>query len=128
MIQINKREKVALQKAGALKYKLQPSRKHPAQEANFVTVNRQKSGPKRHTYIIETIEILAFLGRWDSLSFLQKITPTQAKMITDAGLVEENQIQRYGEYKEGAVMFVSYDGTYRIKKITELMKAAGIWK
>lgn len=128
MIRINKAERAALEAAGAIQYKLQRSRKHPAQDANFVTVNRQKSGRYKHVYIIETPENLAFLGRWDLLPNLQKINEQQVKIILDNHLLTEDQIQRPGEYKVGAVMFIARNGVARIKKVTELMKAVGIWK
>jgi len=127
MIRITKRERDELKRVGLLKEKLQPSRKHPSQDANFVVVNLSHSGRSKHTYITETTDVLIFLGKWDAVNCLQKIRPEQLNELKQKGAITEEQIQKPHEYKPDAVAFIGNDGQARIYKTASLMKAIGIW-
>lgn len=126
MILISKQEREALDKAGILQYH-RKLKNGGFNDANFVVVNRQHNGRTKHTYVTELPEVLAFLGKYDSMN-LQKITNEQLEVLKKDKLVTDKTIQKWGEYNPDATVYIDEDGCPRIKKVTSYMKKLGYWK
>lgn len=127
MIRITKQEKEALEEAGLIRYRRQYGNRI-VQDSNIVVTNREHVGKNVKTYyIVEEPEIMKFLGYYDNLN-LQKINDEQFNLLMEKGLVDENKIQHWGEYKPRAVCYQDQYGEYRIVKVTQLMLALGLWK
>lgn len=124
MIQISRLQRKKLDEVGLINYKKVGL--HP-QDPNLVVVNKEHLSRDKTYYVVETKEILLFLQMYDGLD-LQRIRPDQLQILLDANLVNEEKIQRPGEYKPGATVFQDDGGQYRCKKITNYMLALGLWK
>ena len=126
MIRITKQQRIAMEKVGLLAQKRYVKGEGWV-DSNFVIVNRQSSGARKHTYVTETPEILMYLQKYDGFN-LQLIRPNQLKTLKSKGLITDDLIQKPGEYKPGAIVFIDNSGQARMKKVTSLMIELGIWK
>ena len=124
MVLISREERKELEKFGLLKYKRVGF--HP-QDPNFVVVNKEHVGRDKTIYVAEEYDIMAFLQKYDGLN-LQKIRKEQVQELKDMGLIKDENIQEPHTYKKGAFIYLDDFGQYRMKKITDLMIALGIWK
>lgn len=123
MIKISKEERNNLEKYGLLKHKRVGF--HP-QDPNFVVVNKEHVGRDKTTYVAEEPNIMVFLERYDGLN-LQKIRKDQLDSLFEMGLVTESDIQQPHTFNPKAFVYLDSTGQYRMKKITNLMIALGIW-
>lgn len=127
MIRITKQERQALEKVGLVRYRKQYGYKI-IQDSNLVVTNREHIGKNSKTYyIVEEPVVMRFLGYYDGLN-MQKINESQYQLLLEKGLLNENKIQHWGEYKPGAICFENQYGERRIMKVTQLMLALNLWK
>jgi len=126
MIAITKIERRNLEKVGLLQYR-RKLKGGGFQDSNFAVVNKFHKKRNKHYYIVETPEVLAFLGRFDKLNY-QKITQAQLEILKKDCHVTDDLIQVYGEYKPNATVFVDQFNVIYCKKITGYMLTMGIWK
>ena len=124
MVKITKKEREELEKYGLLKHKKVGF--HP-QDPNFVVVNKEHMGRDKTVYVAEEPYIMAFLQKYDGLN-LQKIRPDQLKILQEAGLIKDNDIQLPHTYNPRALVYLDDYGQYRMKKVTDLMLMLVIWK
>ena len=124
MILITKDERAALDKVGLLKYKKTGIN---AQDQNFVVVNKEHMSRDKSYYVVESPEVMLFLGHYENLN-LQKVRKDQLKTLQDKKMLHEGNMQKWGTYVPNAIAFEDAYGQWRIKKITNLMLALNIWK
>lgn len=124
MILITKDQRAALDKVGLLKYKRIGIN---AQDQNFVVVNKEHMSRDKSYYVVESPEVMLFLGRYENLN-LQKIRNDQLKTLQDNNMLHNGNMQKWGTYVPNALAFEDEEGQWRIKKVTNLMLALGIWK
>ena len=124
MILITKYERAALDKVGLLKYKKTGIN---AQDQNFVVVNKEHMSRDKSYYVVESPEVMLFLGHYENLN-LQKIRKDQLKTLQDKNMLHEGNMQKWGTYVPNAIAFEDAYGQWRIKRITNLMLALNIWK
>ena len=124
MILITKDERAALDKVGLLKYKKTGIN---AQDQNFVVVNKEHMSRDKSYYVVESPEVMLFLGHYENLN-LQKIRKDQLKTLQDKNMLHEGNMQKWGTYVPNAIAFEDAYGQWRIKRITSLMLSLGIWK
>ena len=125
MLLIFRDEKDKLESLGLLKHKRIGLN---YQDANFQVVNREHPGRAKTYYVVETMEILTALGKFDKCENLIKISMDQLKQLENAGLIKENEIQHDGEYIYKAAAYVSRDGEVYIHKVAKFLLFLGIWK
>lgn len=127
MIKITKQEREELERVGLIRYRRQYGHKI-IQDSNLVITNREHVGKNSKTYyVVEEPNILKFLGRYEGLN-MQKITKAQFDLLKEKGLLPENKIQHWGEYKPGAICYENQFGELRIMKVTSHMIALNLWK
>lgn len=126
MILVTQSERKALELAGVLKPK-KKLRGGGYQDSNFTVVNRSHKGKDKQTYVAETPDIMAFLGKFEELN-LQKIRPEQLESLKISCGVNEAKIQNWGEYNPSATVFFDQKGQIYCKKIAQYMFVLGIWK
>lgn len=124
MILITKDQRAALDKVGLLKYKKIGIN---AQDQNFVVVNKEHMSRDKCYYVVESPEVMLFLGHYENLN-LQKIRNDQLKTLQDKKMLHDGNMQKWGTYVPNALAFEDAYGQWRIKKVTNLMLALGIWK
>jgi len=124
MILITKDQRAALDKVGLLQYKRVGIN---AQDQNFVVVNKEHVSRDKSYYVVESPEVMLFLGRYENLN-LQKIRNDQLKMLQENKMLHDGNMQKWGTYVPNALAFEDEEGQWRIKKVTNLMLALGIWK
>lgn len=124
MVKISKEERNGLEKYGLLKHKRIGFH---AQDPNFVVVNKEHVGRDKTIYVAEEYNIMVFLERYDGLN-LQKIRQDQLDSLFEMGLVSEEDIQKPKTFNPKAFIYLDSTGQYRMKKITNLMIALGIWR
>lgn len=124
MILITCDQREALDRVGLLKYKRTGLH---AQDQNFVVVNKEHMSRDKAYYVVESPEVMLFLGYYDNLN-LQRIRPDQLKSLKDGGYVSEKNMQKWGTYVPNAVAFEDVNGQWRIKKITNMMLYLNIWR
>jgi len=124
MILITKDQRAALDKVGLLQYKRVGIN---AQDQNFVVVNKEHMSRDKSYYVVESPEVMLFLGRYENLN-LQKIRNDQLKMLQENKMLHDGNMQKWGTYVPNALAFEDEEGQWRIKKVTNLMLALGIWK
>ena len=124
MILITKDERAALDKVGLLKYKKTGIN---AQDQNFVVVNKEHMSRDKSYYVVESPEVMLFLGHYENLN-LQKVRKDQLKTLQDKKMLHEGNMQKWGTYVPNAIAFEDAYGQWRIKRITNLMLALNIWK
>ena len=124
MILITKDERAALDNVGLLKYKKTGIN---AQDQNFVVVNKEHMSRDKSYYVVESPEVMLFLGHYENLN-LQKIRKDQLKTLQDKKMLHEGNMQKWGTYVPNAIAFEDAYGQWRIKRITNLMLTLGIWK
>lgn len=124
MLLITRDEKDKLENLGLLKHKRTGFHQ---QDANFQVTNRKHFGRAKSYYVVEDIEILTVLGRFD-LCNLQKITKEQLDQLMNAGLVTEDMIQHDGEYIPKPLAYISKDDEIYIPKVAKLLLFLGIWR
>ena len=124
MILITKDERAALDKVGLLKYKKTGIN---AQDQNFVVVNKEHMSRDKSYYVVESPEVMLFLGHYENLN-LQKVRKDQLKTLQDKKMLHEGNMQKWGTYVPNAIAFEDAYGQWRIKRITNLMLTLGIWK
>ena len=124
MILITKDERAALDNVGLLKYKKTGIN---AQDQNFVVVNKEHMSRDKSYYVVESPEVMLFLGHYENLN-LQKVRKDQLKTLQDKKMLHEGNMQKWGTYVPNAIAFEDAYGQWRIKKITNLMLALNIWK
>lgn len=127
MIRITKQERDALEKVGLIRFRKQYGNKI-VQDSNLVITNKDHVGKNSKTYyIVEEPTLMKFLGYYDGLN-LQRINDSQFELLVEKGLLTEDKIQHWGEYKSNAVCYENQFGERRIVKVTQLMLALGLWK
>jgi len=126
MILVTKSERKALDDAGVLTYRRR-LKNGGWEDANFTVVNRQHNSRDKSTYVVETPEILAFLGRYDDMN-LQVIRPEQLQILREKGLIHDKDVQHVGEYNPDATVFIDREGKIRCKKVTSYMFELKIWR
>ena len=124
MILITKDERAALDKVGLLKYKKTGIN---AQDQNFVVVNKEHMSRDKSYYVVESPEVMLFLGHYENLN-LQKVRKDQLKTLQDKNMLHEGNMQKWGTYVPNAIAFEDAYGQWRIKRITNLMLTLNIWK
>ena len=124
MILITKDERAALDNVGLLKYKKTGIN---AQDQNFVVVNKEHMSRDKSYYVVESPEVMLFLGHYENLN-LQKVRKDQLKTLQDKKMLHEGNMQKWGTYVPNAIAFEDVYGQWRIKRITNLMLTLGIWK
>ena len=124
MILITKDERAALDKVGLLKYKKTGIN---AQDQNFVVVNKEHMSRDKSYYVVESPEVMLFLGHYENLNLL-KVRKDQLKTLEDKKMLHEGNMQKWGTYVPNAIAFEDAYGQWRIKRITNLMLALNIWK
>ena len=124
MILITKDERAALDNVGLLKYKKTGIN---AQDQNFVVVNKEHMSRDKSYYVVESPEVMLFLGHYENLN-LQKVRKDQLKTLQDKKMLHEGNMQKWGTYVPNAIAFEDAYGQWRIKRITNLMLALNIWK
>lgn len=124
MILITKDQRAALDKVGLLKYKRTGIN---AQDQNFVVVNKEHMSRDKGYYVVESPEVMLFLGYYENLN-LQKIRNDQLKTLQDKKMLHDGNMQKWGTYVPNALAFEDAYGQWRIKKVTNLMLALNIWK
>lgn len=123
MIKVSKYERKELERVGLLKNRqvgLNP------QDANYTVTNREHVGRDKTIYVAEEPEIMLFLGKYDDLN-LQRISVNQYNKLVEKKILNDANIQRWGEYKVNAICFQDSYGVYRCKKISKIMLELGIW-
>ena len=113
-----------LDQVGLLKYK-RVGYNH--QDANFRVVNREHVSRDKSYYVTEEPEIMLFLGKYENQNVIE-ITQEQFNSLKEAGILNENNIQKWREYVPKAVCFIDQYGNYRVRKITKVMVHLGFWK
>lgn len=127
MIRITKQEKESLESVGLIRYRIQRGNRI-YQDSNLVVTNREHVGKNSKTYyVVEEPAILKYLGYYDTLN-LQRINDEQYETLVAKGLLNEDRIQRWGEYKPDAVCYFDQFGEKRITKVAQLMIALGLWR
>jgi hypothetical protein len=124
MILITKDQRAALDKVGLLQYKRVGIN---AQDQNFVVVNKEHMSRDKSYYVVESPEVMLFLGRYENLN-LQKIRNDQLKTLQENKMLHDGNMQKWGTYVPNALAFEDEEGQWRIKKVTNLMLALNIWK
>ena len=124
MILITKYERAALDKVGLLKYKKTGIN---AQDQNFVVVNKEHMSRDKSYYVVESPEVMLFLGHYENLN-LQKVRKDQLKTLQDKKMLHDGNMQKWGTYVPNAIAFEDAYGQWRIKRITNLMLTLNIWK
>lgn len=124
MILITKDERAALDNVGLLKYKKTGIN---AQDQNFVVVNKEHMSRDKSYYVVESPEVMLFLGHYENLN-LQKVRKDQLKTLQDKKMLHDGNMQKWGTYVPNAIAFEDAYGQWRIKRITSLMLSLGIWK
>ena len=124
MILITKDERAALDNVGLLKYKKTGIN---AQDQNFVVVNKEHMSRDKSYYVVESPEVMLFLGHYENLN-LQKVRKDQLKTLQDKKMLHDGNMQKWGTYVPNAIAFEDAYGQWRIKRITNLMLTLGIWK
>ena len=124
MIRVSKRERKSLEEVGLIKYKRKGVN---YQDANIVVANREHLSKSKTSYITEEPEIMKFLGRFEDLN-MQKISRSQLKQLEDQEKITDENIQKSGEYKPKAFIYIKNDGIILMDKIAKYMLALGIWK
>lgn len=124
MILITKYEREALDKVGLLKYKRTGIN---AQDQNFVVVNKEHASRDKGYYVVESPEIMLFLGHYENLN-LQRIRNDQLKALQDKKMLHDENMQKWGTYVPNALAFEDAYGQWRIKKVTNMMTFLGIWR
>lgn len=124
MVKITKSEREALERVGLLRHKKVG---YNACDPSFYVANKEHTGRNKHTYIVESPEVMKFLGRYEDQN-LQRINEKQYESLCEAGLVNEKNTQYWGQYNPKAICYQSQFGEFRIAKITPLMMHLGLWK
>lgn len=127
LIKISKNERNLLQDAGLIKERKVNKNGLITQDANLVVCNKEHVGKNSKTYyVVESFDILAFLGKYDMIN-VQKITDDQLASLMDKGYVNNSNIQTWGNFVKGAIVFQDYKGQYYVKKISKMLLDVGIW-
>lgn len=125
MFAISRQERAQLEAVGLLKHRRTGAFR---QDANFTVTNREHCGRDKTTYVAEEPEICLFLGKYDLLANpLQRLSPTQFKILTEKGYFNDKNIQHWGQYVPNAIAFEDSFGNWRCKKVTKIMIELGIW-
>lgn len=124
MLKISRAVRDELEKVGILRFK--KNGEFP-EEQNFVVTNKQHRSRDKSYYVVEEQDVLLYLEKYDGLN-LQMITPTQLKKLQELKLINDSKIQHPHEYKPNAIAYIDSTGQCRIKKVTNIMIALGIWK
>lgn len=124
MIPITKSERKALDNVGLIKYRRVGIN---AQDANIQIANREHMSRAKTDYITEEPEIMKFLGHFENFN-MQRISNSQLKQLKDKGMATEDNIQKVGEYKPTAFIYIKCNGTILMDKIAKYMIFLGIWK
>lgn len=124
MVKITKTEREALEKVGLLKHK---KTGYNSCDPSFYVANKEHTGRNKHTYIVESPEVMKFLGRYENQN-LQRINEKQYESLCEAGLVHEKNTQYWGQYNPKAICYQSQFGDFRVAKITPIMMHLGLWK
>lgn len=124
MIKITNSERKSLERVGLLKHKKTGFR---TSDPNFYVANKEHTGRNKHTYIVETPEVMKFLGYYDGMN-LQRINEKQFELLYENGYVNDKNIQKWGEYNPKAICYENAFGEYRVIKITSIMLFLGLWK
>ncbi len=124
MVKITKTEREALERVGLLRHKRTG---YNACDPSFYVANKEHTGRNKHTYIVESPEVMKFLGRYEDQN-LQRINEKQYESLCEAGLITEENTQYWGKYNPKAICYQNQFGEFRIAKITSLMMHLGLWK
>lgn len=127
MIKISKNERNFLEDVGLIRYRKTNKNGIITQDANLVVCNKEHVGKNAKTYyVVETFEILAFLGKFSEIN-VQKITATQLDILKNKGYATDKNIQTWGTYIPGALVYQDADGQYYVRKIAKILLDSGIW-
>lgn len=124
MIKITKSEREALEKVGLLRHKKVG---YNACDPSFYVANKEHTGRNKHTYIVEDSDVMKFLGYYEGQN-LQRINEKQYKNLLDNNYINEDNIQRWGQYNPKAICYENQFGEYRVAKIASIMMFLGLWK
>lgn len=124
MIKITKSEREALEKVGLLRHKKVG---YNACDPSFYVANKEHTGRNKHTYIVEDSDVMKFLGYYERQN-LQRINEKQYKNLLDNNYINEDNIQRWGQYNPKAICYENQFGEYRVAKIASIMMFLGLWK
>lgn len=125
MLLITRDEKNMLDKFGLLKHKRTGLN---YQDANFQVANREHPSRAKTYYVVESLDILTTLGKFEKCENLVKITKEQLNQLESAKLINKDEIQHDGEYVYKAAAFISKDGEVYIHKVAKFLLFLGIWK